>query len=197
MWTLQSTSAPKGPPRGRHIFSLFKMERANPSPAVCDRRKRKHRVFVHESLLPERIALFTGTCVGRGGARARTRTSVCAICTCQMRGDDKQGRVMLFQQANGMTGTSTACTLLINPSVHTAVREEIETGGEKKTLERLENVHFRCNKWARPDSFPGRDNRQRGEWRDGGDIAAPPSAEIDGDTGHNGSAGLCTFSKRR
>lgn len=34
-----------------------------------------------------------------------------------------------------------------------------------------------------------------GEGGGGGAITAPPSAEMDGDKGHNGSAHLCTFRK--
>lgn len=66
-----------------------------------------HRLFVTKAeerkhTLAKVLALFARECVG-------------AIRTCQMHGDDKRGRVRLFQHANTMTGTSTACTLLINP----------------------------------------------------------------------------------
>lgn len=151
MWTLQRTSAPKGP-RGARVFSLFKMERANPSPAVCDKRKKKthrpQRVFVRESLLPEClwIALFA-----RMHAHVRAwaaHAQVCVICTCQMHRDDKRGRVMLFS-ASKYHDWNIYClhTFDKSPLPRFTLQWEKKIEAEK-TSQRLEYVHCRCNTWA-------------------------------------------------
>lgn len=119
MWTLQSTSASQRSPGGCRFSPCLKWKGPIHQRLFVTGEK-GNRAFVHK------LTFFF--CIIY--SRMCTRISVCTTSTCQMRRDDEQGRVTLFQPASSMTGTSTACTLLITPpppSIHTAVRERIET----------------------------------------------------------------------
>lgn len=144
MWTLQSTSTHKGP-RG-HVFS----------PCLKWKGPIHHRLFVTKTQNHKEY-LCTSQFAQSARARVRLwvrylltcmRVRVCAcvhrrvICTCQMHREDKRDRVMLFQQANTMTGTSTACTLLIN----LASRLRSAMKNHRKCSNKY--VHFGCNEWA-------------------------------------------------
>lgn len=70
---------------GACVFSLFKMERANPSQAVCDG-NRTQRVFVYLCVL-ERACVYA--CINYTRIYVCARLHACVICTCQMHSEDK------------------------------------------------------------------------------------------------------------
>lgn len=107
---------------------------------------------------------------------------------------------MLFQQANTMTRTSTACTLLINPRFpdsHCSGRES-RNRRERKKKKNIGKVGMCSFPMQQTDSADSRAETIETETNGGAALSLRlHQAEIDGDTGHNGSANFPAFSEAR